>query len=179
MMLELQQVSAIGNPRRPYYWNSSSRKKSKVSGVAEDGSSGIQTSSRSTTRFRCNNCNVEAPINDLRVRESELAQLNYHHRSERPVLYHEMLLCDSCKIRWREWTTDNGKYYERSQRSPHSGPPSRNELERYSLIPLVNWSQAYWRNKFATENSPVSLPRRQVPPCAEACQASATPQGLR
>jgi hypothetical protein len=89
-----------------------------------------------------------------------------------------MLLCQGCKRTWREWMSDSSKYYEKRDHAPHAGPPSRIELERYSLIPLANWCEAYWRNKIAKENGRLPLSGGQVPPSPEARQASPAPQGL-
>jgi len=157
-MLELQQAYPTGNPRRPYSWNSSSKGKLQECELLEAGSSG------DIRIFRCNNCNVELPIAELRVRETEQSQLNYHNRKERPILYKDMLLCNFCMIQWREWMVDPGKYYEKIGARPHRGQRSSSDLERYEILPLARWCQAYWRNKIATEDGRVPLPGRQIPP---------------
>jgi hypothetical protein len=90
-----------------------------------------------------------------------------------------MLLCEFCLSQWREWIRDSSKYYEKIGDRAHRGQRCSTDLERYELLPTARWCQAYWRNKFATENGRVPLPGRQVPSCAEARQASATPQSLR
>ena len=172
-MLELQQAYPIGNPRKPYSWSFSSRGKSRECVQPGVGSSG------DLRKYRCNNCNIELPIDELRIRESEQAQLSYPNKLERPVLYHEMLLCRFCKYEWREWVQDSSKHYERKTKGPHRGQRSSSELERYYLIPLASWCQAYWRNKIATEDGRVPLSGRQIPPSPEARQASPTPQSLR
>ena len=172
-MLELQQAYPIGNPRKPYSWSFSSRGRSRECVQPGVGFSG------GLRRYRCNNCDIELPIDELRIRESEQAQLSYPNKLERPVLYHEMLLCRFCKYEWREWVQDSSKHYERKTKGPHRGQRSSSELERYYLIPLASWCQAYWRNKIATEDSRVPLPGRQIPPSPEAHQASPTPQSLR
>src|SRR5438034_9354037 len=117
-MLELQQVYPTGNPRRPYFWNSSSRGKLRECVQPEAGSSG------DLRKYRCNNCNIELPIDELRIRESEQAQLNYPNKLERPVLYHEMLLCQFCKYHWREWMKDRSKHNDREEKGQHQDQPS-------------------------------------------------------
>ncbi len=172
-MLELQQVYPTGNPRRPYFWSFSSRGRSRECVQPAAGSSG------DLRKYRCNNCNIELPIDELRIRESEQTQLSYPNKLERPVLYHDMLLCWFCKYQWREWMQDSSKHYARKAKGRHRGQRSTSELERHYLIPLASWCQAYWRNKIATEDRRVPLPGGQVPSSAEARQTSPTPQSLR
>src|SRR5260370_2807449 len=111
-MLEREQGYPIENPRRPYCWNSSSRRKSRESELPAAGSSQSLSTETSVVTYRCNNCNVEAPIDELRVRESEQGQLDYNRRSQRPVLYHEMHLCHGCNRTWLERMSDSTKYSE-------------------------------------------------------------------
>src|SRR6266566_3416899 len=66
------------------------------------------------------------------------------------------------KYQWREWMQDSSKHYERKSKGPHRGQRRASELERYYLIPLASWCQAYWRNKIATEDGRVPLPGRQI-----------------
>ena len=170
-MLELQHAFPTGNPRRPYYWSFSSRGKSLECVQLAAGSSG------ELRKFRCNNCDLKLPIGELRIRESEQSQLSYPNKMERPILHHDMLLCQFCRFQWREWLQDSSKYFERNR--PRRGQRSASELERYEILPLARWCQAYWRNKFAKENGRLPLPGRQVPPSPEARQDSTAPQGLR
>src|SRR3989442_8408227 len=120
-MLELQQAFPTGNPRRPYSSNFFSRGKSQECVQPAAGSSG------GLQKYRCNNCNIELPIDELRIRESEQAQLSYPNKPERPVLYHDMLLCQFCKYQWREWMRDSSKHYERKGKGPHQGQRSASE----------------------------------------------------
>src|SRR5207247_4463829 len=152
-MIELQQAYPIGNPRKPYSWSFSSRGKSRECVQSGVGSSG------DLRKYRCNNCDIELPIDELRIRESEQAQLNYPNKLERPVLYHEMLLCQFCKYQWREWTQDSSKHYEKKAKGPHRGQRSASELERDYLIPLDSRCQAAWRNQMATADGRVPRPR--------------------
>ena len=176
-MLEPQPVYQIGNPRRPYSWNSSWREKLRESEQAKAGSSGTSTSSVQTSQFHCNNCNLQVPIEELRLREQN--QMIFRNRSERPIVYHEMLLCDPCKLLYRQWLTNSGSYYEHRGRPAHRAQRGASQFDAYQLIPLSDYCQAYWRNKIATKSGCLPLPGGQVPPSAEACQTSTAPQGLR
>src|SRR3989442_6250442 len=104
-MLELQQAFPTGNPRRPYSSNFFSRGRSQESVQLAAGSSG------ELANYRCNNCNVELPIEELRIRQSEQSQLSYPNKMERPILYHDMLLCNFCRFQCREWMLDSSKYF--------------------------------------------------------------------
>lgn len=142
-MLELQQDSITGNLPKPYSSSSWSREESRVFAQPKDGSSGTKTSSTTTTKFRCNNCNLEAPIEQLRVETTDprytvhLPGMNNGVRNmDRPRAYRDTLLCNPCKRLFDEWLNDGGSY---RNIGPFTGPRT------VPLSDLSKWCRVnYW-----------------------------------
>jgi hypothetical protein len=164
-MLEPQPVYTIGNPRRPYSSNFFLRRKSQEHGHLEDGSSG------QTRLYRCNNCNLEAPIEELRVPApgTNNYHLLYRNKGELPKQYQDILLCDSCKLNYIQWKRDY------ALRRPRHHP------YHISLIPIAKWAEDYWKRRTqegSKTESVLPIPWREISPGFEISRASASPQNL-
>ena|SRR6266567_364338 len=182
-MLELRQRSSTGNRQKPSFWSLLWKEKSKDSAQAEDGSSQPRL-------FRCNNCDLEAPIERLRVREQNPGRfLKYHgvnghlqaqgKHMDYPECFLEMLLCDDCKVEYKQWNRYDGVLQKRA----------RFTLYRtvIPLFPLPRWARAsYWRYRtrnpigYSTEEAgSLSISWWEVSPRSQVSGTSATAQDLR
>ncbi len=124
----------------------------------------------SNNYYRCNNCNLEALLEELRVLAPSVGpkrggqQLAYPNRHLQPELYLEMLLCHNCLREYRIWQTN-----------PRLGSkPSgqwRNRPDCFPFIPLENWFRKQLReNRILATPRSVSIPWWQVPPSPTARQ---------
>jgi len=116
--------------------------------------------------FKCNNCDVEAPIEELRVkpeRNNNVYVLRYHNRAEKPPFYLEMLLCDRCKLLYQDWQRNHGSTGRRS-----------GLIHNYQLLPLSNWFREQLVKQHAEAKSRLSLARWEIPLSTEHRQIIAT-----
>src|SRR5919109_166686 len=155
-MSELVQVSSTGNRQKPYSWSSSSKEKSKPSEEATDGSSIEKI-------YRCNNCNLLAPIEELRTYPAKGASGNhcvYFHKTSsmqhltnytRLIFPLDTLLCDSCKILFKEWGRHRGvgENPVQGSRSRRYGSSSLIQFAgKFGVTRIEDWSRQYWRGRF-------------------------------
>ena len=165
-MLELKQASRTGNPQRVSFWSLLSKAGSKPTTQQEAGSSLL---------YRCNNCDLEAPIEDLRVPITyPSSYLVYRNRSERPPLFHDMMLCADCRTDYRNWINT----YDHTTMGLATAFKKGNRI--FPLINIALWSREYWKRKRreAQANSSLSVPRRQVSSCTETLETTPLPQDL-
>src|SRR5712692_2584313 len=152
-----EQIFETGNQQKAY----------SLSSWSKDGSSHseplkVATSSRKITcLYRCNNCDLPGSIEELRVeishREKSGGTLHYRNKSETPTLYHEMLLCEFCQVKFRKWQRNGGR----------GDPSSRCKPVSNNLVASISeWSGAYWKHRFQ-ENGSLPLAGRQVSPGPE------------
>jgi len=126
----------------------------------------VQLGSKSSALFKCNNCDVEAPIEELRVkpeRNNNMQFLHYHNKAERPPFFLDMLLCDRCKFLFKEWQRNHGCTGIRSSL-----------IHNYVLLPLSNWFREQLVKQHAEAKSRLSLARWEIPLSAEHRQIIAT-----
>ena len=107
--------------------------------------------------FKCNNCDTEAIIEDLRVQSyGPRDGVRYAHKSSQPKFFLEMLLCDRCKLLYREWQRNHGSTGRRSSLIHNS-----------ELLPLSNWFRKQLVKQYAEAKSRLSLARWEIPLSAE------------
>jgi len=185
-MLELEQDSRTGNLPKPYSSNYLWKPESEECTPPTAGSSG------EPSKYRCNNCNLEAPLEELRV-IANAGQYNLiypGHKSgsrnlSRIVMYRDMLLCGPCRKLFHSWLA----YYpslnhgRRQQREFSGCFPLTQFAGTFGQVRISDWGKHYWKQRFRErsqkESGRVPLPRRQVPHSPETCQTSPTSQDLR
>ena len=150
-MSRREQIFETGNQRKAYSSSSSLKDESQHSKPLKDA-----TSSREIQcLYRCNNCDIAAPVEELRVPARGFAgQLQYHNKGEKPTLFHDMLLCYGCRKLYSVWIA--------SYRIDPSRPCKRAGEQDHLVASINAWSLAYWKHR-AQENRSVSLARREIP----------------
>src|SRR2546427_4891470 len=88
--------------------------------------------------FRCNNCDAELPIEQLRVTSQSQ---DYRWRSwsrTTHLICLEMLLCPSCQQLWHHWM----------RHSPSVGKPERGRPLTVAILDLADWCHNhYWKQR--------------------------------
>jgi hypothetical protein len=136
--------------------------------------------------YRCNNCDIELPVEKLRVPAAitydRRYSLQYYNRAEKPRLYRDTLLCEDCRVEFKRWINtypclghghDQLPVFKESfHLIQFAGPVGRVYIE--------DWARHYWKRRFQEGKAGLLLPisRGQVPSRFDPSEASAPAQNL-
>src|SRR5207249_4175278 len=139
-----------GNLPKPYSSNYLWKPESEECTPPTAGSSG------EPSKYRCNNCNLEAPLEELRVianaGQYNLIYPGYKKRSPnmfRIVMYRDILLCEPCKKLFQKWLAFRPSLkHSRTEQSEFSACYHLIQFAgTIGQVRISDWGRHYWKQR--------------------------------